>query len=279
MAAEKTLAAEGSITSADGTRIAYRSWPLAGAKFTFAVVHGLGDHAGRYTEFAQGMAKHGMATVAADLRGHGKSPGQRGHIDAWSQWTEDTAAFVEHVERTANGEVIPLGHSFGGAVMLSTALAGKLPRSRRFVVSSPALKVRMQVPGWKVTLGKAASKVAPRLAMDNEVDPRSISRRPEVVAAYRTDPLVHSKISSRVYTEWTAATQEILARASEINVPFLILAGSDDRLIDPEGSRELHEKSAARSELHVLAGRYHEPFNDLDNDEVFALIARWVASS
>lgn len=277
MAAENTTATEGIVASADGTRIAYRAWPAAGAKVTFAVVHGLGEHAGRYAHFAEGMAKHGMGTCAMDLRGHGKSPGQRGHVDAWSQWTDDVAAFVRHVESVAASEVVPVGHSFGGATMLSTVLAGKLPRSKRFIVSSPALKVKAAVPAWKLTLGNVASKVLPKLALDNEVDPGSISRIPEVVEAYRTDPLVHSKISSRLYTEWRAAAEHILEHAGEIKVPFLILAGTADRLIDPEGSRELHRKAPGVSELKLLEGRYHEPFNDKDSDEVFALIADWLA--
>lgn len=277
MAAEKAATTEGIVASADGTRIAYRAWPVAGANVTFAVVHGLGEHAGRYARFAEGMAKHGMGTCAMDLRGHGKSPGQRGHVDDWSQWTDDVAAFVRHVESVAASEVIPLGHSFGGATMLSTVLTGKLPRSRRFIVSSPALKVKAAVPAWKVTLGNVTSKVLPRLALDNEVDPGAISRIPEVVEAYRTDPLVHNKISSRLFTEWRAATVDILEHAGQIKVPFLILAGTADRLIDPDGSRELHRKAPGVSELQLLEGRYHEPFNDKDSDEVFALVADWVA--
>ena len=117
----------------------------------------------------------------------------------------------------------------------------------------------------------------PKLALDNEVDPTLLSRIPEVVEAYRTDPLVHRKISSRLYTEWLAATRDILNRAGEIKVPFLILAGTNDGIIDPEGSEELHAKAPAMSELRLLEGRYHEPFNDRDNDEVFTLIASWLA--
>jgi len=275
LAAEGTLASEGVVASADGTRIAYRAWPTLGATVTFAIVHGLGEHAGRYEHFAQGMARHGMATFAADLRGHGKSAGQRGHVDSWSQWTDDVGAFVKHVEGNVSGEVIPVGHSFGGATLLSTVLAGKV-RSRRFVVSSPALKVKVSVPQWKVRLGQVASKVAPKLALDNEVDPGLISRIPEVVDAYRIDPLVHSKISS-LYTEWQAATRYILDHAGDIKIPFLILAGTADGLIDPEGSVQLHRKAAGRSELKLLEGRYHEPFNDRDSEEVFAMIAEWVA--
>ena len=222
------------------------------------------------------MGARGMATYAVDLRGHGKSDGQRGHVDAWSQWTDDIASFVDHVKSQSPGEVIPVGHSFGGAAMLSTALAGKLKGSRRFIVSSPALKLKATVPAWKASLGDFTSRFVPRIALTNEVDPGTISRIPEVVDAYRNDPLVHNMISSRMYTEWMRATHDILERADRIDIPFLILAGSADQLIDASGSEQLHAKAASHSTLHVLPGRYHEPFNDLDSDEVFDIIAEWV---
>jgi alpha-beta hydrolase superfamily lysophospholipase len=276
LAPEPAVAADGFVETSGGGKVAYRAWPHAGAAITFAVVHGLGDHAGRYDRFARGMAAHHMGTFAVDLQGHGHSPGQRGHVDSWSQWTDQVSGFVEHVSSQVQGEVVPVGHSFGGATLLSTVLAGKLPNTQRFIVSSPALKVKVAVPAWKIKLGTATSKVLPRLALDNEVDPKLISRIPEVVEAYTTDPLVHSKISSRIYTEWLAATKQILDRAGEIKVPFLILAGTDDGLIDPEGSKELHQRAPAMSELRLLQGRYHEPFNDRDNEEVFTLINSWL---
>ena len=274
--AESAVAGVGSLKSADGTKLAYRAWAKPGADTTFAVVHGLGEHSGRYARFAEAMANHGMSTYALDLRGHGESEGQRGHVDSWSQWTDDVSAFVSHVEHLVGAEVVPLGHSFGGAALLSTVLAGKLPSSKRFAVSSPALKLRLQAPAWKTAIAPFASKIVPRLAMDNEVDPAAVSRIPEVVAAYRNDPLVHSRISSRMYTEWLNATADILGRAGQIKIPFLILAGTADPLIDTEGSRRLHELAPSLSELHLLDGRYHEPFNDLGSDEIFRLVADWV---
>ncbi|MEO8745843.1 MAG: lysophospholipase [Candidatus Dormiibacterota bacterium] len=274
---ESAITADGVVQSADGTKLQYRAWPNPGSTVTLAVVHGLSDHSGRYTNFANGMTKHGLATFAVDLRGHGKSPGRRGHVDSWSQWTDDVSAFVHYVESVTGGEVVPVGHSFGGAALLSTVLSGKLPQTRRFVVSSPALKLKFAAPAWKVRLGVLASKVVPKLSMSDEVDPGGISRMPDVVAAYRADPLVHGKISSRMFTEWQAATSDILARADQIEMPFLILAGTADPIIDPEGSRLLHQKSAAMSDLHLLEGGYHEPFNDQDSDEVFALIGGWLA--
>jgi alpha-beta hydrolase superfamily lysophospholipase len=278
LAADST-ASDLAVTSADGTRIAYRAWPHPHAKITFAVAHGLGEHAGRYSAFAEAMARRGMGTFAVDLRGHGKSAGQRGHVDSWSQWTEDIAAFVRQVETIVDGEVVPLGHSFGGAALLSTVLEGKLGRTKRFIVSSPALKVKVAVPQWKVSFGRVASRVVPRLALSNEVDAGTLSRIPEVVTAYTTDPLVHSKISSRLYTEWIKAQRDILDRAGQIKYPFLILAGADDRLIDPAGSEELHSRNEQMSELHLLEGRYHEPFNDTGSEEVFDIIDRWLKAA
>lgn len=263
------------IASPDGTKLAYRHWPVAGASLRLAVLHGLGEHSGRYERFAQGMAPFGVETYALDLRGHGLSAGARGHVDSWAQWIDDAAAFFSHIESQVSDEVVPLGHSFGGAVLLSAVLAGRVPRAKRFVVSSPALKLKVAVPAWKASLGKMTSRIAPRLTMNNEVDAKTISRIPEVVDAYRTDPLVHNKISSRMFSEWQRAAEDDLARAGEITIPFLIVAGSDDALIDPDGSRRLHER-APTSELHIFEGRYHEPFNDRGSEEVFALIARWL---
>jgi len=275
--AEGALAREGVIASADGTKLAYRAWPKAGAKISFAVVHGLGEHSRRYERFAMGMARQGFATFAGDLRGHGKSAGRRGHIDSWSQWVDDAAAFIAHVEGAVEGEVVPVGHSFGGPVLLSAVLAGKLPHTARFILSSPALRLKAKVPGWKVALSKMTSVLAPKLTLDNEVDAGTLSRIPEVVEAYRTDPLVHNKISSRLYAEWGRACTRILESAGEIKLPFLILAGTDDRLVDPAGSEELHRLTASVSELRLLEGRYHEPFNDIDSEEVFAVIADWLS--
>jgi alpha-beta hydrolase superfamily lysophospholipase len=276
LAPETALVSKGFIDSADGTKLAYRAWPVQGATLNFAVVHGLGEYSGRYERFAQGVARFQMATWAIDLRGHGDSAGQRGHVDSWSQWIDDTAALVRYVESQTSGEVVPLGHSFGGVVVLSAIRSGKLPNARRFVLSSPALKLKATVPAWKSTLGKMMSNIAPTLSMSNEVDPGTVSRVAEVVEAYRTDPLVHSKISSRLYAEWQRAAAENLARAVDIRIPFLILAGTADRLIDPEGSRQLQAAAPTMSDLRILDGRYHEPFNDRGAEEVFSLIAEWL---
>jgi alpha-beta hydrolase superfamily lysophospholipase len=267
------------LTSADGTRLRWCEWPHPAAEATLAVLPGLGEHSRRYDRFARAMAARGFGTLAVDLRGHGRSDGRRGHVTRWSDWTDDAVAFMQLAEARSKPPVIPVGHSFGGVVLLSTLLAGKV-RPARFVVSSPALKLRAIVPQWKLVLGRLTSRVVPALALDNEVDPQALSRDAGVVEAYREDPLVHTRITSRTYTEWLDACAEIMARAHEIQTPFFASHGSDDRLVDPAGTEELFRRAdVPGSELRIYPGRYHEPFNDVGSDEVFDDLAEWIRRS
>jgi acylglycerol lipase len=271
---------EGTLPSADGTRLFWRAWEVDAPKATFAVVHGLGEHSGRYERFATAMAGRGFSTFAVDLRGMGRSEGARGYVLRWSDWVQDAAALLAMVrDQPSAGEVIPLGHSFGGVVVLS-AVIRKALSAPRFVVSNPALRPRVRVPGWKLAVGRMTSSLLPKLTLSNEVDPGLISRDPAVVEAYKSDPLVHARISSRLFTEWTAACVEVYGRAAEIRTPFLVIVSEEDRLIAPEGSRRLVQLAAgAPATLREYAGRYHEPFNDLDADQVFDDLAAWAAAA
>lgn len=224
------------------------------------------------------MAEHGIATYALDYRGHGGSDGARGHALSWNDLIADAVAFNAKVGEDASGEVVPLGHSVGGSIVLSAVVRSRL-QPRRFVVSSPALRVRGKVPGWKVGLGRVASRVAPSIALDTELNVDHISRDTAVVAAYRADPLVHSRMSARFYTEWQAANAEILARAAEIKIPFLATHGGGDQIIDPDATEELYNRATVPGKkLIIYPGYFHEPYNDTGNDRVFADLAQWLGA-
>jgi alpha-beta hydrolase superfamily lysophospholipase len=267
---------EGTIASRDGTRLSWRAWPVPDARAQVLAVHGLGEHSGRYERLAQALNRHGYGCWAVDLRGMGRSDGRRGHVDRWRQWIEDCTAFADLVrERSGETEVVPLGHSFGGVVVASAVLGGAL-RPRRFVLSNPAFRPAVAVPGWKLALGRATSGLVPTLALGNEVDPALLSRDPAVVAEYTADPLVHDRISSRLFTEWVAASEDALRRAGELTVPCLLIVSEDDRIIDREGALEFARRAGDRATVLSFPGRFHEPFNDVDAEEVFAGLAAWL---
>jgi alpha-beta hydrolase superfamily lysophospholipase len=267
---------EGTLSSRDGTRLHWRSWPAASPKAVVAVVHGLGEHSGRYAHLAEALNCMGFACWAVDLRGMGRSDGRRGHVDRWQQWVDDCSAFHDMVrERSGELEVVPLGHSFGGVVVASAVLGGAV-RPRRFVLSNPAFRPAVRVPGWKLLMGRATSGLVPTVTLGNEVDPRLLSRDPAVAAEYAGDALVHDRISSRLFTEWVAASQAALHRAGDLGVPCLLIVSDEDRIIDPEGSLEFARRAGGRVKVVRYPGRYHEPFNDLDAEEVFADLAAWL---
>lgn len=256
------------------------SWQPAGTpKLALAVVHGHGEHAGRYEGLAEDMVRHGIAVFAVDLRGHGSSAGKRGHIMTWPDLIADALTAVDFAGKgvPADVEVVPLGHSVGGSIVLSAVVQKRL-KPRRFAVSSPALRVRQQVPAWKVKMGEVLSSRLPSLTMGTGLDARGISRDAAVVEAYKTDPLVHDKMSTRFYTEWTAANAEILARANEIKVPYFASHGTDDPIIDPSGTQELFRRSGPPpgSRLELYSGYLHEPFNEVGRERVYEDLASWL---
>lgn len=222
------------------------------------------------------MAGRQIATYALDTRGHGRSDGARGHTQSWDDLIGDLVAFHSMVRAAATGEVVPLGHSVGASILLSAIVRERIAPSR-FVISSPALRVKMKVPAWKLTLGQGASRVTPGLSMKTALDADHLSRDPAVVSAYRSDPLTHDRMTVRYYTEWQRANEEILARAGEITVPFLASHGSDDQIIDVGGTEEFVRRAgSAAKTLKIYRGSYHEPYNDTNRQEVYADLAAWL---
>lgn len=267
---------EGQLASADGTRLHWQAWLAEEPVGSLLVVHGLGEHGGRYCRLAEAMSPRGWSCWALDLRGMGSSDGQRGHVDSWDQWIQDVVAFQAVVEAESGPHpIVPLGHSFGGVLVLTAVERGAI-RPDRFVLSNPALRARVRVPGWKRRLGSVAARTWPTLAMANEVDPALISRDPAEVDAYRRDPLVHDRISARLYAEWTAAGADALERAGRLDVPFLLILAGDDRIIDAGASKELAARTGSLATIRTYPDRFHEPFNDLGASEVFDDLAQWL---
>jgi acylglycerol lipase len=243
------------------------------------IVHGLKDHSGRYSEVSQELARDGYAVQSYDLRGHGDSAGDRVWIESFDDYVKDLRIFLARVRNQYPGKPLFLfGHSMGGAIATLFVLRDH-PDIQGLVLSAPALKRGENVSGFLAATAKLLGTVAPRLAVLN-LDDNDFSRDRSVIKAMAEDPLVyHSAGPARTGKELLKAMEEIQEKAPQLNVPFLVMHGTDDKVTNPNGSTELH--SRARSEnktLKIYSGFYHDLLHEPGRDEVLKDLKSWLAS-
>jgi len=266
-------------TASDGDNIALQEWPLpegVRARGTVVLVHGLGEHAGRYDHVAKRLNSWGFAVRGYDQYGHGESGGPRGGLPHDERLLEDLADVVDATRiRLPDGvPLILLGHSMGGLV------AGRFVALRRrpvdaLVLSSPALD-----PGLSAVqklLLAIVPRIAPNLRVGNGLNADYISHDPATVAAYRADPLVHDRISGRLAKFIADGGPATVARAAQWTVPTLLMYAGADRLVNPAGSRAFAAAAPkAVVTTHCFTEHYHELFNELEREPVFAMLESWL---
>ena len=270
---------EGTFRSRDGLSLYFRGWRPESPtppKAVVALVHGFGEHSGRYASLIHYLVPRGYALYAFDLRGHGRSPGRRGHINSWQEFREDVGAFLQEVRRYE--DVRPLflfGHSMGGLMVLDYALHH--PEGLKGVIASGPVLAQPGVSPVLLFISRVLSRVWPTFSLDTHLDASAISRDPDVVAAYRADPLVHSRASARLGTELTRTVEWVMAHADAWRLPLLILHGGADRLAPPEGSRVFFDAVVFEDKARIeYPGGFHEPHNDVERERVLADIAAWL---
>lgn len=267
------------LSSADGTRLSARRDRAATPWGTLFLLHGLGEHSGRYGHVVRELVEAGLSVYRVDLRGHGLSAGRRGHVDRWHDYVADVAALFNwaDVDEHQDRPWFLLGHSMGGLVAVHAALAyGK--RLSGLILSGPALGVAAQIPMWKRLLAKAAANVLPALAQPNGLNPDDLSHDRAVVAAYNSDPLVHDRVTARWFVEFEAAMAGAQARAGDLKLPLLLLHGGDDPITDPEASRRFAARYGGAVDLHILAGMLHEVFNEVERAKAIGLVTSWLTA-
>ncbi len=266
------------LTGSDGVSLFCRIWlPAAPPRAVLTIVHGLGEHSGRYQHVADFLVARGFAVFAVDLRGHGKSGGKRGHINHFQDYVNDARTLMAHARQQVPAvPIFLLGHSMGGLTALLFALKHP-PELAGVIASGPGLRTRLHIPVWKAALGKVMSNLWPTLSMPNGIDPHDLCHDPAVVAAYIADPLVHNNVTTRWYAEFTAAGEWALAQASTLRVPALILQGGADPIIDPAGARQFFERITLDDKRHIeYPGLYHEILNEPEQLTVLNDIETWL---
>lgn len=265
------------LTMADGQQLFLRDWPKPQARGAVLVVHGLGEHSGRYRQLAQWFNQRGYAVRSYDQRGHGKTPGQRGALRHADDLLEDLATVYNDYANSLPHAPLLLGHSMGGLVAARTVLDGRVTPPA-LLLSSPALR------SWEsaamVRLARLLSRLLPGLPLRNGLKFDQLSHDPQVAAAYRDDPLRTGWITPRLADFIFRAGAACIADAATLAVPTLLLVADSDTLVDPSGSRAFARKAASSGKLttRFFSTLYHELFNEAEpgRSQVLMQLGDWL---
>lgn len=258
-----------------------RVWCSDQPRALIAVVHGLGEHSGRYAALAEALVTRRFSVVALDLPGHGETQGPRGDFPSWIDVRDRVVPAMFTVPRGMPGQpfdlpVVLFGHSMGGVMALDYALAH--PKTLLGVVAcAPALRDARVPPPLKVALGRVIGAISPTFGLPHGLDESGISRDAEVLKLRASDPLLHDRITPRTFFDLVAARERVMAEARGLQVPALVLVPAADRVADPRGGLEF--TGAAPHELvRMLSyqGAYHELFNDHSREQAIRDLVGWL---
>jgi len=264
--------------SRDGLDIFAEGWEptVIPPKAVVCLVHGLGEHVSRYAHVAEALGREGFVVLGADLRGHGRSGGPRGHISSIEDFMQDIDALFEQAR--ARYPDLPLylyGHSLGGIQVLHYGLKRK-PKVKGVIATSSGLHTAIEQQAVKVLMAKVLGSLLPTVAIASGLDANTISRDEKVVQAYKNDPLVHDKISLGFGKEMIGVTAWTLAHAGEFSLPLLLMHGKADALAFPSSSIEFAAPLKEKCTLVLWEDAYHELHNEPIKDEVFKTMTLWM---
>ena len=242
-----------------------------------ALVHGIGEHSGRYMNVIDHMVSNQYGVYGYDLRGHGNSPGQRGHIDSWVEYRTDLSNFIKMIKVQQLGRPIFLmGHSMGALIALDFILSENERLAGAIICGAPLDPVGVSKP-YLVALARILSRIYPRFSIDLGLDHDAISRIPSVVRSYKEDPLVHGKVSARWETESLSTLESVKMQGENINIPFLMMHGEADRINSAEGAKKFFDQIRVHDKEFIsYPACYHELHNDLDYEKMLSDLLDWI---
>jgi alpha-beta hydrolase superfamily lysophospholipase len=262
----------------DGLDIFAEGWEptVVLPKAVVCLVHGLGEHISRYAHVAEALGREGFILFGADLRGHGRSGGPRGHISSIEDFMQDIDILLEQARQRYPGlPVILYGHSLGGIQVLHYGLIRK-PNVKGVVATSSGLHTAIEKQSMKVLMAKVLGSLMPAVAIPSGLDAKTISHDEAVVQAYINDPLVHDRISLGFGKIMLGVTAWTLAHAGEFSLPLLLMHGKADALAFPSSSTEFAAALKDKCTLVLWDDAYHELHNEPEKNEVFKTMTLWM---
>jgi acylglycerol lipase len=267
---------------ADNFEFYAQSWKPSEIKKTLVIQHGFGEHSGRYKNLVQALEAEQTAIYALDARGHGKTPGKRGHIDDFNLYASDLSVLIKKARAENPG--VPLfliGHSMGGLIAGLAALQSETQKELKgLIISSGGFKPALDtVQEIKKTIGTFLANFAPALTVDAGLDVKLVSRDENVVRAYINDPLVHGKISLKMGVDLFSVGEKLINEAPRFTLPILVFHGDADGIASVEGSKAFFQGISSQDKtVKIYPGFYHETMNEpfTDRQKVLADVVGWI---
>lgn len=245
-------------------------------KAAICLVHGLGEHSGRYEHVAEAFTKDGYAMFGFDLRGHGRSGGPRGHFPSSEAVLQDIDLLFTHArERYPELPLILYGHSLGGILVLYYGLKRK-PKIKGVIATSPGLHTALESQTGKIIAAQILGLIAPTVLLPSGLDAHAISHTQAVIDKYQQDPLVHDKISLGFGRTMLGVAKWTLEHAAEFPAPLLLMHGKEDRIAFPSSSIEFAAAAPEKSTLVLWDEGYHELHNEPEQAEVLKTMLIWM---
>lgn len=272
------VAASSTLRTADGARLHALRWPAGRPRAALLLSHGLGEHAGRYATLARDLVRRGIEVHGLDHRGHGRSGGARAYVPRFSRYLDDFEAFRHHVveQLPAGIPVFLLGHSLGGLIALRWLEAHGGGGLAGAILSAPLLGIAKEAARWKVALSGVLSKLLPWVPIGNEIDPAELSGDPAYVRSYREDPLVHARITPRLYTEMVQAMGDAVAEKDRLALPLLFLVPGADTIVREEETLRLAQSLPGDVTIRRYPGFRHESLNEVERARPVGDVVEWM---
>jgi acylglycerol lipase len=271
---------DGYFKNSTNAKLFYQAWlPDGETKAVLFIVHGLGEHSGRYMNVVNHFVPLGYAVYGLDHIGHGKSDGEREVINRFEDFTEPLTIFYNMVKSWQPGKpIFILGHSMGGLISCYYLLDNQ-DKFCGAVISAASIKVPSNISSTTILMGKVLSAIAPKAGL-LALDATGVSRDSAVVAAYVGDPLVfHGKTPARLAAEMLRAMKRVTAEVVHITLPFLVVQGNSDKLVDPDGTQLLYDQASSKDKtIKRYEGLYHEVFNEPEHELVLTDVENWIAA-
>lgn len=263
----------GALEAADGTILFTREWEAEEPKANMLLVHGLGEHCGRWDHVGRFFAEGGYTVYSFDLRGHGRSGGPRTDVESFDDFLSDVSVVARYDVMPAGLPWVLYGHSMGGLIA-ARYLTTAEPQPAAAILSAPALSA--DVPVVLRWTAKGLGSVWPGLRFPSSITGEQLSRDPTVGEAYFADPLVETKVTARFGKELFAAQEDTVARLDQIDVPTLVIHGGRDELVPATASEPLESLDCVERE--VYPDLCHEMHNEPEQDQVLEDVSGWLDS-